>query len=856
MTERYNIRETEAKWQKIWDSKKSFEVTETKDKPKYYVLEMFPYPSGRIHVGHVRNYSLGDVVARFRRAQGYNVLHPMGWDAFGLPAENAAIERGLHPAKWTYENIASMRDQLKPMGLSIDWSREIATCSPDYYKHEQKMFLDFLKSGLAYQKESLVNWDPVENTVLANEQVVDGKGWRSGAPVERRTLKQWFLKITHFADDLLEGLKELDQWPDKVRLMQENWIGKSQGLQFKFDVIDSDIDIEVYTTRPDTIFGASFVALAPDHPLALELAGKRDGFADFIQKCQSVGTSEAAIEQAEKIGFFTGVHVQHPFLKDVQLPVYLANFILMDYGTGAIFGVPAHDQRDLDFARKYDLPIKPVVIPEGIAAADFTIDKDAYSDAGLLANSDFLNGLTIEAAKSEIIKRIESMNKGQGKTQFRLRDWGVSRQRYWGCPIPVVYRVSDGACIPVPEDQLPVRLPDDVTFDKAGNPLDHHPTWKYTTCPETGEPAIRETDTFDTFFESSWYFARYCDATNPSQAFDRAKVDYWSPVDQYIGGVEHAVLHLLYARFFTRALNHCGYLNVKEPFKGLYTQGMVNHITYKDQHGKWLFPSDVMKNDAGVYVKCDDGSPVTVGRVEKMSKSKKNVIDPQDILDAFGADAVRLFILSDSPPDRDLEWTESGLEGAWRYVNRLYRLIQDHLPHLCAVDAPIPSDFCEDALNLRRKAHQTIQGVAQDIDAFHMNKAVARIRTLSNEIKIIDGEGGDYALREALEILVRCINPMAPHISEELWADLGHNTILADLLWPVCDAALLQEDLITIGVQINGKVRTSISVVRDISASDLEKFALAQADVQKYIDGLTIKKIIAVPARIVNIVAA
>jgi len=653
--DRYNIQETEKKWQSLWADEQAFTTEDhVEGKEKYYVLEMFPYPSGKIHVGHVRNYTLGDVVARFRKAEGYNVVHPMGWDAFGLPAENAAIENGRHPAEWTYANIAVMREQLKAMGLSFDWSREVATCSPDYYRHEQKMFLDFFKNGLAYRKESVVNWDPVENTVLANEQVVDGCGWRSGAPVERRTLNQWFLKISQYADELLEGLDELGGWPEKVRTMQDNWIGKSQGLQFKWDINNYDEDVEVFTTRPDTIFGASFVAIAPDHPLAEKLAGDKDGFASFIQQCQALGTSEAAIEKADKLGFDTGYAVSHPFVEGLNLPLYIANFILMDYGTGAIFGVPAHDQRDFEFATKYGLAIKPVVIPEGEDAASFKLEDKAYSGDGKLANSDFLDGLEIEVAKSLVISKIEEKNMGQGKTQYRIRDWGVSRQRYWGCPIPMIH-CADCGVVPVPEDQLPVTLPEDVSFEQAGSPLANHPTWKNTSCPECGKDAQRETDTFDTFFESSWYFARYCDAQNADKGFAKDKADYWLPVDQYIGGVEHAVMHLLYARFFMRALSACGYTDVKEPFKALYTQGMVNHATYKDESGKWVFPNDVVKQDDGSFKHATTGEKITEGAVIKMSKSKKNVIDPQEIMDSYGADAARLFILSDSPPDRDLE---------------------------------------------------------------------------------------------------------------------------------------------------------------------------------------------------------
>jgi len=849
MAERYNIRETEEKWRKIWEDAQTFKVTEDAAKPKYYVLEMFPYPSGRIHVGHVRNYALGDVVARYRRAKGFNVLHPMGWDAFGLPAENAALERGLHPGKWTYSNIEAMSVQMKQMGLSLDWSREVTSCAPDYYKHEQKMFLDFLKTGLAYRKESMVNWDPVDNTVLANEQVVDGKGWRTGAPVERRKLSQWFLKITEYADELIEALKTLDRWPDKVRIMQENWIGKSKGAQLTWKLVDSDDSIDVFTTRPDTLFGASFLAIAPDHPLAKKLAGDKAGFAEFIQQCQAQGTSEAAIEQAEKIGFGTGAFVAHPFDASLHIPVYIANFVLMDYGTGAVFGCPAHDQRDWDFATKYKLPIKQVVSAEN---NDADITKEAYTGPGKIIDSSFLTGLEIDDAKTAAIAKIEEIGAGRGVTQYRLRDWGISRQRYWGCPIPVIHCPTCDI-VPVPEDQLPVTLPDDVTFDKPGNPLAHHPTWKHVKCPQCGGEALRETDTFDTFFESSWYFARYADPHNTDTAFDRKKADYWLPVDQYIGGVEHAVLHLLYSRFFTRAMKQCGYLSVSEPFSGLYTQGMVIHETYKDDKGQWLYPTEVVKTD-GKWTKISDGSPVVAGRIEKMSKSKRNTIDPQDILNSYGADAARLFILSDSPPDRDLEWTESGLEGAWRYINRLYKLVTENaeLPQH-EVAAPSP-----DAEKLLQKAHQTLHAVASDIEAFHMNKAVARLRELSNAAEGFNPASADdkSVLREVITMLLRGFNPMIPHITEELWQLLGHTSLLADTDWVKPVEKYLVNDTVTIGIQVNGKLRAQITLPVGLDAKKTEELALAEDAVQRAIAGANVKKIIVVPGRIVNIVAA
>ncbi|MBI1326602.1 MAG: leucine--tRNA ligase [Alphaproteobacteria bacterium] len=856
--QRYAVRATEEKWRAKWDAQKCFDVKLDKSKPKYYVLEMFPYPSGRIHMGHVRNYTLGDVVARYHKLQGYNVMHPMGWDAFGLPAENAAIEKGAHPAEWTYANIKDMRAQLKTMGLSFDWSREIATCHPGYYKHEQKMFLDFYKRGLAYRKEAYVNWDPVENTVLANEQVVDGKGWRSGAPVERRKLNQWALKITHYAEELLQAITTLNGWPDKVRLMQENWIGKSEGAFFSFKLEDGDKQIEVFSTRPDTLFGASFVALAPDHPLAKELVGNKAGYAEFVKECQALGTSEAAIEQAEKIGFDTGLKVIHPFDNTKTLPVYLANFILMDYGTGAIFGCPAHDVRDYAFATKYKLPILPVVLPEGADAASFKLDGEAFTGDGKIFNSEFLNGLEVEPAKKAAIKKLQELGVGKGVTQYRIRDWGVSRQRYWGCPIPIIHCDACGV-VPVPDDQLPVTLPEDVNFDKPGNPIANHPTWKNCKCPSCGKDAQRETDTFDTFFESSWYFARFCDPRNENEAFARDIVNYWLPVDQYIGGVEHAVMHLLYARFFTRALKDCGYLDLDEPFAALYTQGMVNHMTFKDAQGKWVLPADVVKNDKGDWVLLASQEKVTAGRVEKMSKSKKNVIDPQEILETYGADSARLFILSDSPPDRDLEWTESGLEGAWRFINRLYRLVNDNIDALRAVKLEnIPNKFSDEALTLRRKSHQSLHGVAKDIEAFHLNKAVARLRELANMAEgfNLQGEGNLWAFREAVEFLLQGFNPMIPHITEECWDVLGHAEILAEATWPELQEDLLANDTVTIAVQVNGKLRATITLPANTDKTEAEKAALAEENVKRALEGKDIKKVVVVPNKIVNVVVA
>ncbi len=854
MSERYNIKEVEQKWRRIWSEQDCFKSKELSGKDKYYVLEMFPYPSGRIHVGHVRNYTLGDTVARYKMAKGYNVLHPMGWDAFGLPAENAAIERSQHPDKWTHENIKTMREQLKSMGLSIDWSREFATCDPEYYRHEQAMFLKFLEKGIAYRKESIVNWDPVDNTVLANEQVIDGRGWRTGAPVERRKLNQWFLKITDYADELLSCLDTLEKWPEKVRIMQEKWIGKSKGLQFKWDILDADNKptgkkLEVFTTRPDTLFGASFVAISPDHPMAKDLAEGKKGFDEFIKQCRAGGTSEAAIEQAEKIGFDTGYKATHPLLGR-NVPVYIANFILMDYGTGAIFGVPAHDQRDLDFANKYDLAVRPVVIPEG----GIEITDEAYTGSGKLANSEFLNGLGVEEAKAEIIKRCESDKTGYGTTQYRLRDWGISRQRYWGCPIPIIY-CDDCGVVPVPEDRLPVTLPEDVSFDKPGNPLEHHPTWKDTNCPKCGKAARRETDTFDTFFESSWYQFRYCDPKNDKLPVSKEKADYWMPVDQYIGGVEHAVLHLLYARFFTKIMRDCGYVECDEPFLGLFTQGMVTHETYQDKEGKWVLPSDVVYDESGKAVHATSGEEITVGASIKMSKSKKNVVAPQGILDDDGAEAGRVFILSDAPPEMDLEWTESGIEGAWRFINKVYSLLGSGDIGTLENNS-FEGEFNDKSLKLRQLTHKTVKGVGEDIEAFHMNKAVAKIREFYNAISGFKARADDekFAYAEAVKSFVILINPVMPHLAEELWSLLGYKELLVNEPWPEVDPALLTADTVTIGVQVNGKLRATITLPAKADKQEAERLAMAQENVIRAIGDKQVRKVIVVPGRIVNVV--
>ncbi|HWL46274.1 MAG TPA: leucine--tRNA ligase, partial [Sphingomonadaceae bacterium] len=788
MTERFDHHEADARWQRTWEEQGTFHADDASPRPKSYVLEMFPYPSGRIHMGHVRNYTMGDVLARYRRMTGHEVLHPMGWDAFGMPAENAAMAQKIHPGTWTRANIAAMRAQLKRLGFALDWSRELATCEPAYYGQEQALFLDLYEAGLVYRKESAVNWDPVDMTVLANEQVIDGKGWRSGAPVERRKLSQWFLRITDFADDLLAGLDTLDQWPEKVRTMQANWIGKSQGLRFRFALSAPAAGFDgfdVFTTRPDTLFGASFAAISVDHPIALALAEKDVGLAAFAAACRKTGTAASELETAEKKGWDTGLSVVHPLDPSWTLPVFVANFVLMDYGTGAVFGCPAHDQRDLDFARKYALPVKRVVAPSAEEAAQ-PIGDEAYTGPGRLVHSRFLDGMSVEDAKAAVIARAESEGWGVGSTVWRLRDWGVSRQRYWGTPIPIVH-CPDCGPVPVPRDELPVLLPEDVTFDVPGNPLDRHPTWQHVACPACGSPARRETDTLDTFVDSSWYFIRFASAPDDAP-FDPAIVARWLPVGQYIGGVEHAILHLLYARFWTRALHRIGRIGIVEPFTGLFTQGMVTHETYQTAAGRWLAPDEV-ETRLGALVVAATGEPVTIGRVEKMSKSKKNTVDPGPIVDQYGADAVRWFMLSDSPPERDLPWSEAGIEGAWRFIQRLWRL----------TDAETGAEGEDKALD--RKLHRAIAGIGEDIEGLSFNKALAKIHELANAIE----RAGPSASRDAaIRAIVILAAPMAPHFAEEAWARLGEQGLVANAAWPAADSALLVDDEVTIAIQLNG----------------------------------------------------
>ena len=848
---RYDAAASERSWRKRWKDEDVFRARMDSAKPKYYVLEMFPYPSGKIHIGHGRNYVMGDVVARYKRMAGFNVLHPFGWDAFGLPAENAAMERKVHPGAWTRQNIAAMKDQLDLLGLSIDWSREFATCDPDYYKHQQRMFLDFVRLGLAYRKESAVNWDPVEHTVLANEQVVDGRGWRSGAPVEKKKLTQWFFKITHFAQELLDDLATLDRWPEKVRAMQANWIGRSEGASVRFALAGaSGGDVEVYTTRPDTLFGASFLAIAPDHPLAAAAAKSDPSLAGFIEDCRRQGTTEAAIETAEKMGLDTGLRAVHPFDPNWTLPVYVANFVLMEYGTGAIFGCPAHDQRDLEFARKYGLPVKPVVIPAGEDPDAFQIGAEAWSGDGRLAHSRFLDGLDPAAARTRAIAELEGLSAGTGQVNWRLRDWGVSRQRYWGCPIPIIHCEACGP-VGVPLDQLPVTLPEDVTFDAPGNPLDRHPTWKHVDCPSCGKPARRETDTMDTFVDSSWYFARFCDATPATQPTNPAATDYWLPVDQYIGGIEHAILHLLYARFFVRAMKAAGHLGISEPFAGLFTQGMITHETYRDAQGRWLAPEEIERRDGSVFRRGSD-EPVTVGPPEKMSKSKKNVVPPEDIADTYGVDCARWFLMSDSPPERDSEWTQGGVDGAARLVQRIWRLLNEALPKL-APKGSDPAAATGEGVALRRAVHRTLDGLKGDLEQFRFNRGIARLYELVNTLHAFDAEAPE-ALREAYELLTLMIAPMMPHLAEEAWALLGHETMVVHAAWPSAEPDLVAQDTVTLAVQVNGKRRDEITLKKDLPAPDVEAAVLALDSIVRALDGGAPRKVIVVPNRIVNLV--
>jgi len=867
------MNQLEQKWQQIWQDNKAFEVSNESDKPKYYVLEMLPYPSGKIHVGHVRNYSIGDVIARFMAMQGFNVLHPMGWDSFGLPAENAAIKNNSHPKEWTYSNIENMKKQLKSMGFSYDWSREINSCDPEYYKHEQKFFLELYERNLAYQKESLVNWDPVDNTVLANEQVVDGRGWRSGAIVEKRYLKQWFLKITDYAEELLNEIPNLTEWSEAVRSMQEKWIGKSIGANFCFKIKDNENTIEVFSTKPETIFGASFIGVAFNHPIIEKLVSKTPEMSDFIAKCANI-TGSAELERCEKEGVFTGLYVTHPFDSNITLPIVITNFVLMDYGTGAIFACPAHDQRDHELAVKMNLPIKQVI------EADIDVQKAAYTEDGIIINSGFLNGLTNNEAKQRVIEEFEKLGIGTRTTNYRLKDWGISRQRFWGCPIPIIHCESCGI-VPVPYADLPVTLPNDVKFDGHGNPLDNHPTWKHVNCPKCSKPAIRETDTFDTFFESSWYFTRYCN-NQAVEMTDKKACDYWLPVDKYIGGVEHAVMHLLYARFFTKIMNEQNYVSVREPFKGLFTQGMVLHATYKDEHNNWLYPEEVIKKGSEFFHK-DTGDKVVQGRIEKMSKSKKNLIDLESMQKQYGADAIRLFVLSDSPPEKDLEWSASGIEGCSRFINKLEQM-QETIQLLCnnkankeevvgdterstaayikvredASTGSTPKLPLEASYNkeLNRLVHFTIKHVAEDIKHYALNRAIARMRELFNAIlsEVNKEELDVQIVKHGFNVLIQLLNPFIPHVTEEIWQKLGHKTFLYNAEFPTFDESMLELDTYVMAVQVNGKLRDTYEFKTSASEEEIKQITINLPKVQKFLEGNEPKKIILVPKKIINII--
>ena len=842
---RYNAKVTEPKWQSAWEKSQSFKATpDTRE--KYYVLEMFPYPSGRIHMGHVRNYTMGDVVARYKSAVGFNVLHPMGWDAFGMPAENAAMEKNVHPGDWTYQNIADMRAQLKPMGLSIDWSREFATCDPEYYGQQQSMFIDMMSKGLVYRKNAVVNWDPVDMTVLANEQVENGKGWRSGALVERKELTQWFFKISEYSEELLSALDSLENWPEKVRTMQKNWIGKSQGLQFDFKTSGAPNGfekLEVYTTRPDTLFGASFAAISCDHPLAKELEKNNTDIANFNLECRQIGTTQEALETAEKKGYNTGITVTHPFNDAWEMPVYIANFILMGYGTGAIFGCPAHDQRDLDFARKYNLIVTPVVCPTDQNPDTFSIKEEAYTGVGNLINSRFLDGLTIEEGKSEVIRRISEQGMGQATTNYRLRDWGVSRQRYWGCPIPVIHCEKCGV-VAEKKENLPITLPKDVSFDKPGNPLDRHEEWRNCKCPSCGSAALRETDTMDTFVDSSWYYARFTapDSMTPTS---EKEANYWMNVDQYIGGVEHAILHLLYSRFFARAMNATGHLPKKaiEPFNALFTQGMVCHATYQDPDGKWLNPDDIKQSESGEFITLD-GQKVTVGQSIKMSKSKKNVVDPDDIIDQYGADTARWFVMSDSPPERDVEWTASGAEAAWKHLQRVWRLTVE-------ITEDSSSDTSKD-IELEKAKNIAIDAVTNGVEGFAFNKSIAALYQFTNILA--KSPASKNAKIDAMLTMAQLMQPMTPHLAEEIWSTLGGDGLVTEAKWPILDASMLINDTIVLPIQVNGKRRDEIQVNVDLSKDEIEKIVLERQSVLRILDGNAPKKIIVVPGKIVNVV--
>ena len=844
--ERYNINNVEKKWQSFWSEKKSNYSEINKNKKKFYCLEMFPYPSGKIHMGHVRNYTIGDVLARYKKLQGYNVLHPMGWDSFGMPAENAARENNLHPKEWTQKNIATMKAQLKLLGLSLDWDREISTCDPEYYKHQQEFFIEMFNKKLVYKKDTYVNWDPVDKTVLANEQVIDGKGWRSGATVERKKLSQWFFNINKFSQDLLTGLEILKEWPEKVKLMQKNWIGKSFGCEINFKIISEKTNelINVFTTRPDTIFGASFIALSIDHPITKKIQ-KNEKFLSFKEECSKVGTTEEALANAEKIGFNTDLFVEHPFIKGVKLPVYIANFVLMDYGSGAVFGCPAHDQRDLDFANKYKLKVLPVVKPKNskIKEKDIIIKNKAFTEDGILFNSEFLNDLSVPDAIKKIIKVISEKKIGKEKITFRLKDWGVSRQRYWGCPIPIVYN-SKGEALTVEKKDLPVLLPDDVDIKAQGNPLDKHPSWKHTTL-SSGEKVTRETDTLDTFVDSSWYFLRFCSPKNKDYGYKLTDLQYWMPVDQYIGGVEHAILHLLYSRFFMQALGFGdNKFNYQEPFKSLFTQGMVCHETYKNEKNQWLFPNDIEKDSMGVFVTKKNKEKVIVGPLESMSKSKKNTVDPEDMINVYGADAVRLFILSDSPPERDINWSQEGVAAAYKFIQKLWRLNNEIIQS---------KDFLKNEKDefLIKSINKSIFTITKNLENFQYNVVVANIYEIYNTINecVISKKTSHKVLINIWEKVLLLLMPIIPHFSNECWLKFEK-----DFYWPSYEASLLEEKDCIIVVQVNGKKRGIFKIAVNSDEDLIIKNAKNIDNVSRNIKDKMIKKNIYVKNKLVNFI--
>ena len=852
MSEKYNPKVIEKKWQTLWDDQKLFESRVIKDQKKYYILEMFPYPSGKIHMGHVRNYTLGDVIARYKRAKGFNVMHPMGWDAFGLPAENAAKENNISPKEWTYENISTMKGQLKQMGLSLDWSRELATCDEAYYHQQQKLFLNFYRKNLIHKKESLVNWDPIENTVLANEQVIDGKGWRSGADVEQKNLSQWFFKITDYADRLLTSLDQLEKWPEKVKTMQKNWIGKSIGCEINFEILSSKLKhkssyLKIFTTRPDTIFGATFIALSPFHPLVDEITKTNSQLNDQVSKLRSQKINEESISKNEKVGINTGVFIKHPFIKNKKLPVYIANFILMDYGSGAIYGCPAHDQRDLDFANKYGIEIIQVIEPNSNEKFD---GKNAITDDGRLINSDFINGLSVADAKKEVINKLVQLKIGEKKVNYRLRDWGISRQRYWGCPIPIIYR-EDGEIIEVPEEDLPIKLPEDVDLSVPGNPLDNHPTWKFTKCPKTGMDAIRETDTLDTFVDSAWYFLRFCSPVS-NYAYDDQESNYWMPVDQYVGGVEHAILHLLYARFFTKALDEKGF---NEPFESLFTQGMVCHHTYKNESGNWVFPEDV-KKDNDKLIQISSGENVSEGSIESMSKSKKNVIDPETIIKSYGADAARWFMLSDSPPEKDINWSESGIQGSWKICQKIWVIINNNKQYLSLPNYQENMKLSNSAEELMYLINQNLAAITKGIEKFQMNVAIAKIYEIVNGLSKfqVKESNDDVALCHALKILIRIIEPMVPHLAEECWALINTKQSITFEPWPDVNLAYIEKNEVTVVIQIDGKRRAEINAEKDMPEEMIMTKIKSIKNINDALSDKNILKSIYVPNKVLNIV--